>query len=133
MTEGDADTCISQDDRLYRAFKPTEWDENKGRIGSGVLVSQEISCDWVRLRTLEDFMERLDRAKRGMGCISILVKDVRDVGCIVRYSPTGPDELGDPNNLAHVVIVPSEGARTSKMRALVTEKKYVLEQAHKPI
>ncbi len=99
---------VPDEDYLLRSIPPIQWNTAEDRPGSESLKSgKELSVDWSKHRTEEDFMNRQGRATRGHGLIRFKVELPRGKGLEVKHDP---NPVEDPDNYAHTVVIGSSNS-----------------------
>lgn len=84
----DLDTCIDDEDYLFRAIPSDVWDFAKNRPGTFALNTEELSCDWAQKRSPDEFMAMENRTQQGQGCVRFKAQFPRkDCNLVVRYDP----------------------------------------------
>ncbi|HEY9871761.1 MAG TPA: hypothetical protein V6D08_21570 [Candidatus Obscuribacterales bacterium] len=99
--DDDPDRIIPDEDYLLRGIPPDQWHFPKGRPSTGALDTQELSVDWTKYRTVDEFMARNDRLKLGHGLLRFRAALPRSLSLTVRYDPK---PQYDPDNDAHALV-----------------------------
>lgn len=124
----DPDQAIPDDHLLLRGVPPESWNFDENRPRTAALISQELSVDWSKMRTTDEFMERQDRKARGHGLITFQAGLPRSHKLTVRYYPNPPYE---PDNDAHTLVL----GKSKPFGKSVTDPKLVeiVHSAAKPL
>jgi len=102
----DMDSIISMEDELLRGIPPELWNFRKGRISTGALGYDDLSVDWTKYRSVEDFTQRRSDTH---GVVSFHASLPREFGLTVRFDPRPPE---DSDNDAHTCLFGEKSDRS---------------------